>query len=723
MREEQLRVVLETEKRLAQQEELERIQREVEVSVVETARQRLRDEELTFQKELQLAQSERLVAEESLRMREQELLERLRVLKKKKEELRKQREEEKRIREEAERRVKEEERIKEEQQREEERRSKIDSALANALLFYDEKNYDKAIEELYKIFELDSSNQQAIELEQKVREAQKKEIERAVEEKVPKEEMPYKKKVHAKIIYVAAALVVIAVGGFFILEFLQSGLLLGNISVAVLPLEGTSEEEISVGFGIAEEIVDKLSYVTSLTVMGYTSSANISRRYVEPLQAFVRLGYPYALRGTISKSGISYLIDVKLVDSLGYTLWSQTFQKSSDQLSGLAGEVAQQIVKYFEVEIETKIATGLSRTTTSDGEAYISYLKAKELLSRPTVANLRNAVQLLERAQQKDEKFAEVLAHLSLAQLQMYERMINRTERTLQLAEEFATKATVVGGTLPSLLLVKGRVALLRGRFKEALEDFEKCLQTWKNRSDAYRGKAEIMICTGNYRNALQLLEKAYELNPKDEDVLRLLAQAHQLNGTIAKGFRYHEINLSVVDDSVMYLIGSMADIISYDTDLLDMNKERIENAFEEYLRKSPRDFAAMYRRARHKQLVSSPGAVDALKQVEDLLRRELNLRPDNVEAMLYLALTLTRMGRFKEASSLVEKVKKRGMVTSGALYKMAQVYSLQKKSEVYDYFRDAVEQDFCLGEIVNGDFFNVHNDAQYRQTIVLQMK
>ena len=305
----------------------------------------------------------------------------------------------------------------------------------------------------------------------------------------------------------------------------------------------------------------------------------------------------------------------------------------------------------------------------------------------------------------------------------LYDREIDRTETALQSSEEFTMKATMSGGTIPIVLLAKGRIALLKGRLSDAQEDFDQCLEKVPLQSDALVGKAEIFIRTGNYEKAVSLLEEAYDLNPRDENILRNLAYVHHLNGTPKDGMRYLELNLSVVDDSIAYLVGPIADAIPYDPDVLQAFKDRVKDAFDVALKRKGKDWATIYRSARHQQFIVSPEALDALKQAENELRREPATHPNNVEAMLYLGLTMTRSGVFKEGNAFAEKAKSINGVSPSVLFRIAQVYAIQKKNEVYEIVKETVGKDFRLSEICNGDFYNIREDEQYKQAIILPMQ
>lgn len=727
---EQLRLKVEEMRQKALQEEIDRIQKEVEPQAVESARRRIAEEDQARQNELQAALSERHVAEESLRMRELDTIERLKTLRRKYEELTKQQEEEDRIRAEAKRRIEEETKAKEEEEKKkrEEKQQRVQTMYQRASDYFDKKEYAKALEELDTLLAQDAAHKGALELQAKIREVQ--EIEKKKKEEAPEEEVSapqrasaLKKPFPTKTLVTAIAVIVIVIGGYLVYRLFENVVLRGEVHIAVLPLQGTTEEESAIGAGFAEEIVEKLQSVEAVTVMGYPSSIFVSKRYDDPLRELVELQYPYVVRGTIMQSGDSYSLKIQLVDSLGAEVWGQTFQKPLTQFSEVAGEIAQQVVNYFHGEMTSETASEFRRSSTKDGEAYRLYLKAKGLYRHPTKANLQSAVQLLQRVRQRDEGFAEAFALASLIYSAMYDRGYERTDATLTSAEEFTMKATIAGGTLPLVLLAKGRIAMLKGRLNDAQEYFDGVLQKSPVSADALCGKAEILLRTGNYKKALSLLEDAYDLNPRDETILLNLAYAHHLQGTPKEGIVYHRLNLLVVDDSINYLIGPIADAIQYHPDVLLEYKERVAAAFEVALQRQKNDWGVWYRRARHQQFIVSAEASEYLKQTERELRKELATRPRNVEAMLNLALTLTRLGAFNEGNDIVEKVKNINAVSPSVLYKIAEVYSIQNKNEVYEVIKEAVGKDFQLSEICNGDFYNVREHDDFKNAIILPIK
>jgi hypothetical protein len=112
------------------------------------------------------------------------------------------------------------------------------------------------------------------------------------------------------------------------------------------------------------------------------------------------------------------------------------------------------------------------------------------------------------------------------------------------------------------------------------------------------------------------------------------------------------------------------------------------------------------------------------------LIQAALKSDPGDPEKTMYLALTLTRLGRYPEASSLTRRMVEQWGNSAFVQYKAAQVSALQmysqkkketdpkKQEEVLAFLKTAMRQRFMLQEIVDGDFYNVFDKKEFRSAI-----
>jgi hypothetical protein len=131
-----------------------------------------------------------------------------------------------------------------------------------------------------------------------------------------------------------------------------------------------------------------------------------------------------------------------------------------------------------------------------------------------------------------------------------------------------------------------------------------------------------------------------------------------------------------------------------------------------------------MYRFAKLLQVGGKTADANTLLQnLNKILVQENQIHPSNMNAAIHLALTLTRLGRFKEANQYGQRVLAAGKTNPELLYRVAQLYAVQKKKESSQVLHDAVMLRFNIEAITNGDFYNVRDQAEYKSAIQIPMK
>jgi tetratricopeptide (TPR) repeat protein len=235
----------------------------------------------------------------------------------------------------------------------------------------------------------------------------------------------------------------------------------------------------------------------------------------------------------------------------------------------------------------------------------------------------------------------------------------------------------------------------------------------------------------GKYKDALSVLGKAYALDPFDPDLLQAFAVAHQLAGTIRDGRIYSLSAARWAEDSTAYLVGPFADAVVLDPDLSLTQSDRVIAACRDQLRADPGDYATMYRLARLLQVTGKPlDAAALLAKSETILRAAVQHDPRNAGAMMYLALTLTRQGKFPEAAQLALKAEKTWPDNPEIKYRIAQMYTLQMysqkekkidekaKENALQALRDAVKLSYRFDELASADFYNLLDQPEFRSAI-----
>lgn len=742
------------EERQRQEEQL-RLQREEFVRKEEERRRkeeqrRLEAEQRHLEEEehRKLAEEQRIKDEEE-RHRKQEVEERL----KKEEELRLEIEERQRQEAEAaQRRSEELQRQKEEQIRKEkaEKVERILELVANAQALYGSGDLKAALVEVAKALVNDPKHRGALHLEQTIKQqleiaepkkeappapipAERKHQKKKAKAPAPKvEALPPKKLNYSKYLMAAAIVAVVLAAAVLFFRY-QDQLFPKNISFAIVPWASTANipEETIIGSSLAEEVAKQFERQKKPMMMGYASSYGLSIAMKDPFRAIITLGFPYVLQGSVTKSAVGYNVSVRLVDSVGWVYWSQSFIKSEASLPGLPLEIAAQLARAVGLP-SPKDGGGVSAgVTTSNISAYAIYLRGLELMHRQTKESVRNAVSIFKQAIELDENFSSALAAAASGLVMLAEEGWDQDDSVLAQAKAYGEKAIRANTMMSSGYAALARISGLRKDYRSAFDRVQTGLKYAPNNSDLHLEKARLLIIWGREKEAIDELTTAYTLDPRDPRILRTFGYAYQISGLAQQASWYHQSAVYFVNDSTAYIAGPLTDALMVDPNFSLRESRRLGDAFERRIHADPKSYRDLYRYARMLQVIGKhPEGTAMLERTEKILRTELQVHPKNSDALMVLGLTLTRLGKFAEATLLARKAADVDKDNPSIKYKIAQMLSLQmfsaqrkktdekKKEEALRTLREAVRLTYNFEELSNADFFNMYQLPEYHAAI-----
>lgn len=309
----------------------------------------------------------------------------------------------------------------------------------------------------------------------------------------------------------------------------------GSGSVAVLPFTNISGDP-SQGYfsdGLAAEVRAELTRNALLHVVGQASS-NVFRDRKDDAKAISRqLGVAFLLDGNVRRAGNTLRVVAELVEgSSGFSRWSQTFDRSIDDVFAVQREIAGAVGAAISRNV-TPAAGGAAGQVggTADPVAYDCYLKGRDLyaLSADEHAE-REALALFERALAADPNYgaAQAARSRSLAALannyaqgeeraSLYEQAIAAALRAVALAPQLADAHSALG-----YALFNGRLAVAAAR-----SPYERSRELGAGDADVLIRYALYCARTGLFDAARGAIDRAVSLDP-------LNARAHASIGEVA---------------------------------------------------------------------------------------------------------------------------------------------------------------------------------------------
>jgi len=287
-------------------------------------------------------------------------------------------------------------------------------------------------------------------------------------------------------------------------------------SVAVLPFVNMSSDPEQEYFsdGLSEELLNRLAQNSRLHVAARTSSFQFKGQNLNIGEIGRQLKVGNILEGSVRKSGNRLRITAQLiqVDS-GFHLWSETYEREMDDVFAIQDDIALAITTALEAELGAG-STATVQQPTDNMEAYQAYLQARYLLAKRGVSNLLKAHEQFERATRLDPTFSKAWSGLA------YNYSLFPSYGVGVPAQEvWTTVQTAANNALQyDPKNAEAFVALARGNIQDDLvtisELYEKAYELAPKNADVINLYADFMLIVGDFTAAERLEQEAIALDP-----------------------------------------------------------------------------------------------------------------------------------------------------------------------------------------------------------------
>jgi TolB-like protein/Tfp pilus assembly protein PilF len=308
-------------------------------------------------------------------------------------------------------------------------------------------------------------------------------------------------------------------------------------SIAVLPFTDMSpqKDQEYLSDGIAEEILNVLTRLQGLKVIGRTSSFYFKGKNVEPSEIGRRLAVSSLLEGSVRKDGNRIRVSARLVNaSDGAPIWSESYDREAGAAFAIQEDIARDVARALRVKLLDPAgsrATGRSTNT----EAYEQYLLGQQHLRAMSNESIRGARDAFERAVLLDPGFAAAYAGLAEAWRKMAGYLAETSDETTRSAKQSlaaAEKAIQLDPDLPDGYVAR---ALYRHGYqwawKEGLDDLERAMALSVGSAYVTEQYGRALAKLGRLEEALVQARHATELDPLSSNAWGTLATILGLRG------------------------------------------------------------------------------------------------------------------------------------------------------------------------------------------------
>jgi len=285
-------------------------------------------------------------------------------------------------------------------------------------------------------------------------------------------------------------------------------------SIAVLAFADMSPAQDQKYFseGISEEILNLLTKIPDLKVISRTSSFAFKDKEATTSEIGELLNVNHILDGSIRKSGNNFRISAQLIDAKnGAQLWSETYDRSLDDIFKIQDEIASKIIQQLQVSLMGKVIESKEVNI----EAYNLFLEAKLLRSQQNFKSDSLAEATVREAINIDDNYAPSWALLSEL---IYNGTFSYSRYTIDDAVPLSLAAAQKSIDLdPDNSIGYIAMATLNRAlydFKAADKNLSLARQIDPDNVDVIYEAASYELDIGNLDHAIELLQKAINLDP-----------------------------------------------------------------------------------------------------------------------------------------------------------------------------------------------------------------
>jgi TolB-like protein/class 3 adenylate cyclase len=283
-------------------------------------------------------------------------------------------------------------------------------------------------------------------------------------------------------------------------------------SIAVLPFDslGGDADQATFVDGLTEDLITDLSSSSALFVIARHSSFAYKGKSLDVRQIARELGVRYLLEGSARRAAGRVRINVQLIDAAGGAhLWAARYDRGLDDIFAVQDEVTAKIVE----ALVGRLATPPARNRPRSMEAYDLCVQARKLHEESPQA-AREAYLLLQRAIALDPLYAEAHRWLALNRWLGWVHWGEPVDVNRRLAVELARKAVALDPNDAGCRWILGMVLAYERQWPESDAEFAAALALDPSHADAWADLSDLAVLSGRLADGLELIRKAFRLNP-----------------------------------------------------------------------------------------------------------------------------------------------------------------------------------------------------------------
>ena len=307
--------------------------------------------------------------------------------------------------------------------------------------------------------------------------------------------------------------IVLLVGGSFGYKYFSSTKQIN--SIAVMPFENKNSDADTdyLSDGLAESLIFRLTQIPDLRVSPTSSVMRYKGKETDIAKIASELGVDAVMTGRLTKRGDNLNITVELVDArTNKSLWGEQYERKLSELLATQREIATEISNKLKLKLSGEGEQKLTKTYTTNPEAYQLYLKGRFYWNKRTEENLNKAIEQFKAATDKDPNYA--LAYAGLADcysLLPFWKNVPSSEVVPQ-AKAYATRAIAIDDSLGEAHISLAFASHLLWDWAAAEKEYKRGLELNPNYATGHKWYGQYLMIQGRFDESLTELKRAQEL-------------------------------------------------------------------------------------------------------------------------------------------------------------------------------------------------------------------
>jgi TolB-like protein/tetratricopeptide (TPR) repeat protein len=303
-------------------------------------------------------------------------------------------------------------------------------------------------------------------------------------------------------------------------------------SIAVMPFsnESGNPEVDYLSDGMTETLIRSLANLPNLNVKPRSSVFRYKGTDAD-LQTIAReLNVQAILNGRVVQRGDQLTLSLELVDvQKDSVIWTEQYNRKQSDIVALQSEIAKDVSTNLKTKLSGAEETKVTKTATSDPEAYQAYLKGRYYWNRRTTENLKKAIEQFKSATDRDPNYALAFVGLADCYTVLHEYAGTPTSATVPQAKAYAERALSLDAQLAETHATLGSINQQLWQWAEAEKEYKRAIAINSNYATAYHWYSIFLKDLGRDEEAAAIIKRAHELDPLSSVISVNVSRMYQL--------------------------------------------------------------------------------------------------------------------------------------------------------------------------------------------------